>query len=183
MKRRCCSCQTEAAGNCERCLCTPCCRKHAAGVCPNHRPEGSSKRGIRGGASRQQNEAFAGEPRDTHIYEIGVLAKLIAVIVTVGLHPVPPVEFGSWVWKGLVSRLFVVKKSCVWGAFFAPAAPIFARKNGHTFVARIWPQKCAHFSGPRRDLRPNWRCLLRVCARNLAPLCGAIFFEKNEVRV
>lgn len=54
MKRRCCSCQTEAAGNCERCLCTPCCRKHAAGVCPNHRPEGSSKRGIRGGASRQQ---------------------------------------------------------------------------------------------------------------------------------
>ena len=74
----------------------------------------------------------------------------------------------------------MVKKSCVWGVFFAPAAPIFARKNGHTFVARIWPQKCAHFSGPRRDLRPNWRCLLRVCARNLAPLCGATFFAKKR---
>ena len=54
MKRSCMSCTSEPAGGCQRVLCSPCCRRHAEGVCPGHRPEGKSKRGNRGEASRQR---------------------------------------------------------------------------------------------------------------------------------
>jgi hypothetical protein len=47
-------CQTEATETCQRFLCTPCCRKHADGVCPNHRPEGQSQGVKRDGTARQQ---------------------------------------------------------------------------------------------------------------------------------
>ena len=54
MKLACKSCPSEAAGGCVRVLCSRCCKQHAQGVCAGHRPEGKSKRGNRGEASRQR---------------------------------------------------------------------------------------------------------------------------------
>ena len=59
----------------------------------------------------------------------------------------------SWesCWKGLVSGLSVVKRSSWNACFFRPPAPLFVRKHGPTFVARIWPQICDRFPGFRRN--------------------------------
>ena len=59
----------------------------------------------------------------------------------------------SWesCWKGLVSGLPVVKRSSWNACFFRPPAPLFVRRHGPTFVARIWPQICGRFLGFRRN--------------------------------